>query len=67
MVSIDLLKIQSKMEAPGEHARSKSADDERHNDEDVEERHDWAGIPITHSPFHPGYTTNHWLMVFRPV
>ena len=66
MVSVDLLKIQNQMEAPGDHARPYHVDDELHIDEDVEERHDWAGVPYDYSPFHPGYTTKHWLKVFRP-
>ena len=54
------------MEAPGDQARFNSADEEPHNDEEVEGRRDWAGIPVKYSLFHPGYTTKHWLMVLRP-
>ena len=40
-------------------------DDQRH--EDSHDLLDWLASPVDNSRFHVGYTTNHWLEVFRAV
>lgn len=67
MIANDLLKIQNGMDSPGEHPRAHLADDEPRNDEAADDQKDWVGVPLNYSPYHPGYTTSHWLMVYRAV
>ena len=67
MISLDLLKIQNTMDSSGDQARPNLEDDELRYDEDVDNQHDWMGVPVNFSPYHRGYTTHHWLMVFRQV
>ena len=55
------------MDSPSERERHPLGDNERHSDEVAYEQNNWLGVPANYSPYHPGYTTNHWLMVFRAV
>lgn len=63
----DLLKIQNEMGLPQGQSRPLLADHELDYDEDVDDQSEWLGVPTNYSPYHTGYTTNHWLMVFRAV
>lgn len=67
MISNDLIKIQNEMGSQERQERSYRADDGSHYDEVADDHNDWLGVPANYSPYHPGYTTNHWLMVFRAV
>jgi hypothetical protein len=55
------------MDSPDGQARSHLADEELQDDEVADDQNDWLGVSVNYSPYHPGYTTNHWLMVFRAV
>ena len=63
----DLLKIQNEMGLPQGQSRSPRADHELDDDEVVYDQNKWSGIPTNYSSYHTGYTTSHWLMVFRVV
>ena len=63
----DLLKIQNEMGLPQGQSRPPRADREPDYDEVVDDQSEWLGISANHSPYHRGYTTSHWLMVFRAV
>ncbi len=63
----DLLKIQNEMGLPQGQSHSPQADHELDYDEVVDDQSEWLGVPTNYSPYHTGYTTNHWLMVFRDV
>lgn len=63
----DLLKIQNEMGLPQGQSRPLSADLDSDSDEVVDYQSEWLGVPTNYSPYHTGYTTNHWLMVFRAV
>ena len=63
----DLLKIQSEMGLPQGQSRRLSTDHDLDCDEVVDDQSEWLGVPTNYSPYHTGYTTNHWLMVFRAV
>ena len=67
MVVHDLLQIQKKMGSSDDKARSDHANDEPQLNEADGDQKDWLGVPVNHSPYHPGYTTNHWLSVFWPI
>lgn len=67
MIVNDLIKIQNEMGSQERQERSYRADDGLHRDEVAEECNSWLGVPANYSPYHPGYTTKHWLMVFRAV
>ena len=63
----DLLKIQNEMGLPQGQSRPLRADHELDHDEVVDDHSDWLGVPANYSPYHTGYTTNHWLRVFRAI
>ena len=63
----DLLKIQNEMGLPQGQSLPYRPDREQDYDEVVDDQNEWLGISPNHSPYHSGYTTNHWLMVFRAV
>ena len=63
----DLLKIQNEMGLPHGQSHSLNADQELDYDEVADDHIEWLGVPTNYSPYHTGYTTNHWLMVFRAV
>ena len=67
MITNELLKIQNGMGSPDDQARPHLAGNELHNDEVADDQNNWLGISVNYSPYHLGYTTNHWLMVFRAV
>ena len=64
----ELLKIQQEMGAPQQRQRSQQADV---LDEDVvdilADPNDWVANLPKFGIYHRGYTTNHWLQVFRPL
>jgi hypothetical protein len=61
------MKIQNEMGSQGRQARSDDANDGLYYDEIANDDNNWLGVPANYSPYHPGYTTNHWLIVFRAV
>ena len=63
----DLLKIQNEMGLPRDRSGSPLVGRELDHDEGVDDQSDWLGVSTNYSPYHTGYTTNHWLMVFRVV
>ena len=64
----DLLQIQKDLGAPQrEPRRPLTSDEELDASEDGYEPRDWLAMPVNHSRYHKGYTTNHWLSVFRVV
>ena len=63
----DLIKIQNEMGLPQGQSRSLRSDHDLDHDEAVDDQSQWLGIPTNYNPYHTGYTTNHWLMVFRAV
>ena len=52
MITLDLLKIQNNMESSGDHARPNQEDDELRYDEDLDDQHNWMGVPVNLSPYH---------------
>ena len=63
----DLLKIQNEMGLPQGQSHPPHAAHELDYDEVVDDQSEWLGVPTNYSLYHTGYTTNHWLMVFRAV
>ena len=63
----DLMKIQNEMGSPKGQARAPRSDIELDDHEVVDDQSEWLGVSTNYSPYHTGYTTNHWLMVFRAV
>ena len=63
----DLLKIQNDMGLPQGQSRTHRENHEPDHDEIVDDQIEWLGVSVNYSPYHTGYTTNHWLMVFRTV
>ena len=64
----DLLQIQKDLGAPQREPRRRlTSDEELDASEDGYELRDWLAMPDNHSHYHKGYTTNHWLSVFRVV
>jgi hypothetical protein len=64
----DLLQIQKDLGAPQREPRRRAASGEELDaTEDGYDSRDWLAMPINHSRYHKGYTTNHWLSVFRAV
>ena len=61
----DLLQIQNEMKSPKGQTRPHHADNEVLDDEVSGDQNPWLGISVNYSPYHSGYTTSHWLMVFR--
>ena len=64
----ELLQIQKDLGAPRrEPQRRLASDDELDALEDDYDPRDWLALPVNHSLYHKGYTTNQWLRVFRAV
>ena len=63
----DLIKINNEMGLPQGKSRPLRAGHELDYDETADGQSEWLGTSINYSPYHTGYTTNHWLMVFRAV
>ena len=64
----DLLQIQKDLGAPQREPRRRpTSDEELDAPEDGYDPGDWLAMPVNHSRYHKGYTTNHWLSVFRAV
>ena len=64
----DLLQIQKDLGSPQrEPRRLPMAAEELDASEDACDPRDWLSMPINHSRYHKGYTTNHWLSVFRKL
>jgi hypothetical protein len=64
----DLLQIQKDLGASQREPRRRWASDEELGaPEDGHVSRDWLAMPVSHSLYHKGYTTNHWLSVFRAV
>ena len=64
----DLLQIQKDLGAPPREPRRRLASNEELGAlEDGYDPEDWLAMPVNHSLYHKGYTTNHWLSVFRAV
>ena len=64
----ELLQIQKDLGAPQrEPPRRRASDEELDALEDDYDPRDWLAMPVNHSRYHKGYTTNHWLSVFRAV
>ena len=62
----DLIQIQKDLGAPQREPRSRlSSDEELDASEDGYDPRDWLAMPVNHGLYHKGYTTNHWLSVFR--
>ena len=68
MMMNDLLQIQKDLGAPQrEPRRYLASEEELDASEDGYDPRDWLAMPLNHSLYHKGYTTNHWLSVFREV
>ena len=64
----DLLQIQKDLGAlPRKPWRRLASDEELDELEDGYDPRDLLAMPVNHSHYHRGYTTNHWLSVFRAV
>ena len=64
----DLLQIQKDLGAPQrEPRRLLASDEELDAPEEGYDPQDWLAMPVIHSRYHKGYTTNHWLSFFRVV
>ncbi len=63
----DLIRIKNDMGMPGGQERFSREDPQEGYDEVLDDQSEWLGISAKYSPYHAGYTTNHWLMVFRAV
>ena len=63
----DLLKIKNEMGLPKGQSSPLRADHEQNDDKDADDQNEPLGVSMIYSPYHPGYTTKHWLMVFRSV
>ena len=63
----ELLKIQNEVGLPQGQSRPLPADHERDFAETVDEQNEWISVSTNYNPYHTGYTTKHWLMVFRAV
>jgi len=61
----DLLQIQKDLGAPPRKPQHRLASDEELDA--PEDDYDPRGLLFNHSLYHKGYTTNHWLSVFRAV
>ena len=64
----DLLQIQKDLGASQREPRRRLASNEELDapEESCDPR-DWLAMPVNRSLYHKGYTTNHWLSVFRAV
>ena len=68
MMVRDLLQIQKSLGSPKGHPWSHDQDsDELPEDEDEQGGKNLLSLPVSYSLYHKGYTTKHWLSVFRAV
>ena len=64
----DLLQIQKDLGAPPrEPSKHLASDDDIEISEGGYDPKDWLAIPVSQCRYHKGYTTNHWLSVFRAI
>ena len=64
----ELLKIQQDMGAPQQQQRRHQVAVRDEGDADIlADPNDWVADLPKFGIYHRGYTTNHWLQVFRPV
>ena len=64
----DLLQIQKDLGAPPrEPSKHRAPDDDIEISEGGYDPKDWLAMPVNHCRYHKGYTTNHWLSVFRAI
>ena len=64
----DLLKIQQDMGTPQQqHRRDKAALRDENEPDILADPNDWVADLPKFGIYHHGYTTNHWLQVFRPL
>lgn len=64
----DLLQIQKDLGAPPRESRQRRVSgDDMETNEDGYDPKDWLAMPVNHCRYHKGYTTNHWLSVFRAI
>ena len=64
----ELLKIQQDMGAPQQRQRHEQAAVQDEDQSDVlADPNDWVADLPRFGIYHRGYTTNHWLQVFRPL
>ena len=64
----ELLKIQQDMGTPQQqHRRDKAALRDENEPDILADPNDWVADLPKFGIYHHGYTTNHWLQVFRPL
>jgi hypothetical protein len=64
----ELLKIQQDMGAPQQQQRRKQIAARDEDEADIlADPNDWVADLPKFGIYHRGYTTNHWLQVFRPL
>ena len=68
----ELLKIQQDMAAPQQQQQQQRQRQQKSSDDDGDAGHwadpnDWLADLPNFGFYHRGYTTNHWLQVFRPL
>ena len=64
----ELLKIQQDMGAPQQHQpRRQNAVHDAEESDSWADPNDWVADLPKFNIYHRGYTTNHWLQVFRPL
>ncbi len=64
----DLLKIRQDMGAPQQQQRRKQIAARDEDEADIlADPNDWVADLPKFGIYHRGYTTNHWLQVFRPL
>ena len=64
----ELMHIQKELgHSPQPRTTHRADPDEDQRSEDGYDLLDWLASPVDNSRFHVGYTTNHWLEVFRAV
>ena len=64
----ELLKIQQDMGAPQQHQpHRQTATRDAEEADNLADPNDWVADLPKFGIYHRGYTTNHWLQVFRPL
>ena len=66
----ELLKIRQDMAAPQQHQQQQRQQKSPGDDDDAgnwADPNDWLADLPKFGLYHRGYTTNHWLQVFRPL
>ena len=63
----ELLKIQQDLGAPQQQRRQQAAADDDGEADTLADPNDWVANFPKFGIYHRGYTTNHWLQVFRPL